>query len=159
MTRPGLLATTLMRLQAHLNEGGAVRAAAVTRSVNSALTGADFIPGSVIGKSLLISHPNGIVVGRGTRIGDRAVLLQHVTLGELHADGAGPHAYPVLGDDVVIGAGACVLGGIRLGDGARVGANAVLTQDVPDGGLAVGVPARVIPAVVRVDARSGENVR
>lgn len=92
------------------------------------------------GDRLYLPHPYGIVIHAATVIGDRCTIYQHVTLGE---DNSRPGA-PTIGDDVVIGAGAAVLGSVRVGNGARVGANAVVIADVPDGAVAVGVPARTV---------------
>jgi serine O-acetyltransferase len=91
-------------------------------------------------------HPHGIVIGSGAIVGAGCTLLQNVTLGERFADGRPPHDYPQVGDRVTIGAGACVLGGVHLGDGAVIGANSVVLSDVPEGGIAVGSPARVLDA-------------
>lgn len=95
-----------------------------------------------IGPGLLLPHSQGTVVG-AWRIGDNATIFQGVTLGAREIDFAyEERCRPTLGDDVTIGAGAKVLGGIHVGNGATVGANAVLLESVPDGAVAVGVPAR-----------------
>lgn len=94
--------------------------------------GADFGPGFVL------IHSNGVVINTGVR-GGRNVFLEHqVTIG------AEKQQAPVLGDDVFIGAGAKVLGNVRIGNRVKIGANAVVTKDLPDGATAVGIPARVI---------------
>lgn len=145
--QPGLAACLLFRLQAALHAKGHGRTASWTRGINLSLTGADFVPGCVAGPGLLIRHPNGLVVGEGVRIGAECTLLHQVTLGERYVDGRAPHLYPVLGNRVTVGAGAKVLGGVTLGDDCVIGANAVVTHDVPSGRVAVGIPARVIPEV------------
>ena len=88
-----------------------------------------------IGGGLLSPHPNGIVIHPGVRIGPNCPIFQQVTLG------VGKDSVPVVGGHVDIGAGATVLGAVRLGDHCEVGANAVVTRDVPEGMIAVGVPA------------------
>ncbi|MDJ0350798.1 DapH/DapD/GlmU-related protein [Cryobacterium sp. PH29-G1] len=92
-------------------------------------------------------HPSGIVIGGGAILGKGCTVLQHVTLGEKYAVGSGPHLYPRVGDDVVIGAGAKLLGGVHIGNGASIGANAVVTIDVPSGAVAVGIPAVLLSSV------------
>ncbi|MBB1160401.1 serine O-acetyltransferase [Aquariibacter albus] len=121
--------------------GAPVRAwAAFRHRFWSVVTGADIPLNSCIDGGLMMLHPNGIVIHPGARIGPNAFLLQQVTLG------TGPRpGLPVLGADVMVGAGAKVLGGVLLGDHCRVGANAVVVDDVPAGAVAVGIPARVLP--------------
>ncbi len=94
------------------------------------LTGVEIAPGAAIGPGLMISHGHGIVVGEGARIGARALLMHQVTIGA--ADVERLDRMPTIGDDVVIGAGARLIGGIRVGDRVLVGVNAVVTRDVPD---------------------------
>ena len=109
----------------------------------------DISPTAVIGGGLCMPHPIGIVIGGDCRLGRRLRIMQGVTLGLVEAasdtaPGMDPRRSPVVGDGVRIWAGARVVGGIRLGDGCTVGANAVVLRDVPAGWVAVGVPARVI---------------
>ncbi len=106
----------------------------------SIVTQADIPPNAQIAGGLHLPHPNGIVVHPDARIGPNCLLMQQVTLG---LDGTREGA-PRLGGHVDIGAGAKVLGPVVIGDGAAVGANAVVLCDVPPGHLAVGVPARII---------------
>lgn len=91
--------------------------------------------------SLILRHPIGIIIGEGVEIGENVTIFQNVTLGRSDTY---VHAYPVIGDNTVIYAGAAVLGGVTIGKNCIVGANAVVTKDVPDGSIAVGIPARVI---------------
>ena len=101
------------------------------------------LPWSVkVGRGVIIEHQGGIVVHGASVIGDRCILRQGCTLGLRRLDDL--TAAPVLEDDVQLGAGAVLLGSIRIGRGARIGANAVVLDDVPPGGLAVGVSARII---------------
>lgn len=102
--------------------------------------GSDVCAGARIGRNAMLPHPNGVVIHPHAIIGDDCVIMQQVTIGEIRAG-----QVPVVGDKVYIGAGAKILGGIRIGDGASIGANAVVLQDVPDGWVAVGIPAVVRP--------------
>ncbi len=119
--------------------------------LNQFLTGVDIGPGAAIGPGLMIVHGQGIVVGGYARIGRNAILLQQVTIGS--PDPGHREAMPVIGDDVFIGAGAKLIGAIQVGDGAFIGVNAVVAQDVPPrsrvvvrGGVEV-TPRRDLPAV------------
>lgn len=107
-------------------------------------TGADIQPSAVIGPGLLILHPAGIVVGVRARVGRDCTMLQGVTLGETLRPG--DSSYPVIGDSVMIGAHAVLLGKLTVGDHAKIGANAVVLGDVATGCVAAGVPARVLRA-------------
>jgi serine O-acetyltransferase len=95
-----------------------------------------------IGRGVIIEHQGGIVIHGATVIGDGSIIRQNCTLGIRSLDDL--DAAPVLGCRVNVGAGAVILGRVRVGDGAAIGANAVVLNDVPDGALAAGVPARLI---------------
>ena len=105
----------------------------------SVMTGSDIALNCDIGGGLLIPHPNGIVIHPGVRIGVNCLILQQVTIGTRNSP-----EVPIIEGHVDIGAGAKILGSIRIGAHARVGANAVVLSNVPDGGIAVGIPARVV---------------
>ena len=105
-------------------------------------TGIEIHPGATIGKNLFIDHGMGVVIGETAIIGDNCTLYQGVTLGGTGKEHGKRH--PTLGDNVLIGAGAKVLGPFRVGDNARVAAGAVVLSEVPDDATAVGVPARVV---------------
>lgn len=105
-------------------------------------TGIEIHPGATIGKGLFIDHGMGVVIGETTEIGDNCTLYQNVTLGGTGKDHGKRH--PTLGNNVMIGVGAKVLGPFRVGDNARVAAGAVVLDEVPDNATAVGVPARVV---------------
>lgn len=113
-------------------------------------TGIEIHPGASIGRRLVIDHGTGIVIGETTKIGDDVLLYQGVTLGGTGKDVGKRH--PTLGSNVLVGAGARVLGPITIHDNARIAAGAVVLQDVPENATAVGVPAQI----VRV---GGEKVR
>ena len=105
------------------------------------LTGIEIHPGARIGRRLFIDHGMGVVIGETTVIGDDCILFHGSTLGGRSMRRGKRH--PTLGDRVLVGAGAKVLGPVWVGDDAQVGANAVVTKDIPNGCVAVGVPARV----------------
>jgi serine O-acetyltransferase len=108
-------------------------------------TGVDIHPGARIGRGLFIDHGMGTVVGETAELGDGVTLLHQVTLGA--RGGSRPtergKRHPTLGDRVTVGAGAKILGPIRVGDDAIIGANAVVLSEVPSGATAVGIPARI----------------
>jgi serine O-acetyltransferase len=107
-------------------------------------TGIEIHPGARIGRRFFIDHGMGVVIGETADIGDDCTLYHGVTLGGTTWNKGKRH--PTLGHGVVIGAGAKVLGPITLGDGAKVGSNAVVVKDVPPGATAVGIPARLVEA-------------
>jgi len=104
-------------------------------------TGIEIHPGATIGRRVFIDHGMGVVIGETAEIGDDSTLYHGVTLGGTSWNKGKRH--PTLGRNVVIGAGAKILGPILVGDGAKVGSNAVVVRDVPPGATAVGIPARV----------------
>jgi len=108
-------------------------------------TGIEIHPGAVIGRRVFIDHGMGIVIGEAAEVGDDCTIYQGVTRGGTSLY-KGAKRHPTLGKGVVVSAGAKVLGGFTVGDGARVGANAVLLKPVPPGATAVGIPARIIEA-------------
>jgi len=114
------------------------------------LTGIEIHPGATVGRRVFIDHGMGIVVGETAEIGDECTIYQGVTLGGTSLY-KGVKRHPTLGRGVVVSAGAKVLGGFTVGDGARVGANAVLLKPVPAGATAVGIPARIIEAKDETD--------
>ena len=106
------------------------------------LTGIEIHPGAQIGRRFFIDHGMGVVIGETAVIGDDVTLYQGVTLGGTSLNGGKRH--PTLSNKVIVGAGAQVLGPITVGEGARVGANAVVLKDVPAGATMVGIPARAV---------------
>ena len=106
------------------------------------ITGIEIHPGAAIGSGLFIDHGMGVVIGETTEIGEHVTLFQGVTLGGTGKQRGKRH--PTLGSHVVVGAGAKVLGPITIGDFVKIGANAVVLQDVPDHSTVVGIPGRIV---------------
>jgi serine O-acetyltransferase len=106
------------------------------------LTGIEIHPAAKIGKGFFIDHGMGVVIGETAEVGDNVTLYQGVTLGGTGKERGKRH--PTLGNDVLVGVGAKVLGAITIGDGARIGGGAVVLRDVPPHATAVGVPAKVV---------------
>ena len=106
------------------------------------LTGIEIHPGAKIGKGLFIDHGMGVVIGETTEIGDNCTIYQGVTLGGTGKDVGKRH--PTIGDNVMIGAGAKVLGPVKIGSGSKIASNAVVIHEVPEDSTAVGIPAKVV---------------
>ena len=106
------------------------------------ITGVEIHPAATIGRRLVIDHGTGIVIGATTEIGDDCLIYQGVTLGGTGVMQGKRH--PTLGNNVMVGSGAKVLGPIKIGDNARVAANSVVLREVPDNSTVVGVPGRVV---------------
>lgn len=106
------------------------------------VTGIEIHPGAKIGKGLLIDHGSGVVIGETAEIGDNCLIYQGVTLGGTGKEHGKRH--PTLGNNVMVGAGARVLGPFKVGDNAKIAANAVVLEEVPPNATAVGVPARIV---------------
>ena len=113
------------------------------------LTGIEIHPGATIGKSLFIDHGMGVVIGETAEIGDNCTIYQGVTLGGTGKDVGKRH--PTLGNNVMVGAGAKVLGPVNLGDNTKIAAGAVVLNDTPESSTAVGIPAKIV-------RRKGEKV-
>ncbi len=124
-------------------------------------TGIEIHPGAKIGRGLFIDHGMGVVIGETTEIGDNVTLYQGVTLGGTGKDKGKRH--PTLENDVVVGAGAKVLGPIKIGAGSKIGANAVVLKDVLAKATAVGIPARVIfekpVTIIEINGYLGKSKR
>ena len=105
-------------------------------------TGIEIHPAATIGKGFFIDHGTGVVIGETTEIGDNCVIYQGVTLGGTGKETGKRH--PTLGNNVMVGAGAKVLGPIKIGNNVKIAAGAVVLSDIPDNSTAVGVPARVV---------------
>ena len=116
------------------------------------VTGIEIHPGAQIGSGLFIDHGMGVVIGETAVIGNNCTIYHNVTLGG-RGHNKGKKRHPTLGDNVLVGAGAKILGNVRIGDNANIGANAVILYDVPDGATVVGVPGKV----VRIDGKPANH--
>ena len=138
---PGLHALVLHRRASWCRRHGLHWLARFISHISRFLTGIEIHPGATIGRRVFIDHGMGVVIGETAEIGDDSTLYHGVTLGGTSWNKGKRH--PTLGRNVVIGAGAKILGPILIGDGAKVGSNAVVVRDVPPGSTAVGIPARI----------------
>lgn len=141
-TYPGLHAVLVHRLTHRLWRRNLKWLARLLSNVARLFTGIEIHPGAVIGRRFFIDHGMGVVIGETAVIGDDCTLYHGVTLGGTTWQKGKRH--PTLGRDVVVGAGAKVLGPLQIGDGVRIGSNAVVVKSVPPGATVVGVPGRVI---------------
>lgn len=112
------------------------------------LTGIEIHPGAQIGKGFFIDHGMGVVVGETAEVGDNVTLYHGVTLGGTGKDTGKRH--PTVGDNVVIGSGAKILGPIFIGSNSKIGANSVVLKDVPEGSTVVGIPGKVVRQNINV---------
>lgn len=138
----GFHAVLAYRVAHILHTHGHVLGARVISQGAKFLTGIEIHPGAKIGKGLFIDHGSGVVIGETAEIGDNCTLYQGVTLGGTGKDVGKRH--PTLGNNVMIGAGAKVLGPFRIGDNSKIAANAVVLSEVPPDSTAVGIPAKVV---------------
>jgi serine O-acetyltransferase len=141
---PGLVACILLRAQQKLFEARQVRLAYLLRTVGVLLFSADFVPGMRIGRGLYLPHPMGVTMGGGLRVGDNVTILQGVTAGTRHPDGSIAQEFATICDGAIICTNAVLVGGVRVGKDAQVGANSVVLSDVADGAVVLGVPARQV---------------
>lgn len=139
---PGLHAIALHRLSHLLWRSGLLWPARMLSQFGRWITGIEIHPGAVIGRRFFIDHGMGIVIGETAEIGDDCTLYHGVTLGGTAWKKEKRH--PTLGNNVVVGAGAKVLGPIKIGSNARVGSNSVVVKDVPEGATVVGIPGRIV---------------
>ncbi|MGZ4510018.1 MAG: serine O-acetyltransferase [Mycobacterium sp.] len=139
---PGVHAIWGHRISHWLWNRGARLAARTLGEVNRILTGVDIHPGAVLGSGLFIDHATGVVIGETAEVGEDVTIYHGVTLGGSGRDTGKRH--PTIGDRVIIGAGAKVLGAIKIGDDSRIGANAVVVKEVPSSAVVIGVPGQVI---------------
>ncbi len=138
---PGVHALAFHRLAHRLWTGGWRTSARFVSHVARFLTGIEIHPAARLGPGLFIDHGMGVVIGETAEVGENVTLLQGVTLGGTSLKREKRH--PTLGDNVVVGAGAKILGAFKIGDGSRIGAGSVVVREVPPNSVVVGVPGRV----------------
>ena len=154
LTYPGLHALMFYRVSSRLRQNNLHLLARIVSHLGRFFTGIEIHPGAAIGKGLFIDHGMGVVIGETAVIGDDVTLYQGVTLGGTGKERGKRH--PTLGDRVVVGVGAKILGAVTIGNDAKIGGGAVVLTDVPAHTTAVGVPAK---AVICTDPHSGERRR
>ncbi len=140
---PGVKAAVLHRLAHSLYKLRLYFLARLVSETSRFLTGIDIHPGARLGRGVIIDHGMGTVIGETAEVQDNVIIYQGVTLGGTNLDKVKRH--PTIECNVVIGAGAKVLGNIVVGRGSRIGANSVVIEDVPPFSTVVGIPGRVIP--------------
>lgn len=150
---PGFHAVLLHRLAHRLYRGKFRLLARIISQWSRAMTGIEIHPGATIGRRFFIDHGMGVVIGETTEIGDDVLLYQGVTLGGTGNQRGKRH--PTLGNNVVVGTGAKVLGNITIGNHVRVGAGSVVVKPVPDNSTVVGIPGRVVRGPAHVDLEHG----
>ena len=141
---PGVHAVWGHRISHWLWQRGARLAARALAELTRILTGVEIHPGAVLGAGLFIDHATGVVIGETAEVGDDVTIFHGVTLGGTGRETGKRH--PTVGDRVTIGAGAKILGPIKIGDDSRIGANAVVVKEVPSSAVVVGVPGQIISA-------------
>ena len=151
-TYPGVHAIIMHRISHAISNKGFKWLARILSNVARLLTGIEIHPGAKIGRRFFIDHGMGIVIGETAEIGDDCSLYHGVTLGGTSWSPGKRH--PTLGNNVVVGAGAKILGPIMINDGARIGSNAVVVKEVPAGATVIGVPGR---EVIRRETDSEKN--
>lgn len=142
---PGVHARILHRMSHGLWQWRLFWLARLLSHIARFLTGIEIHPGATIGRRFFIDHGMGVVIGETAEIGDDVTLYHGVTLGGTSWKEGKRH--PTLGNGVVVGAGAKILGPIHIGDGAKIGSNAVVVREVPAGATAAGIPARILDEV------------
>jgi serine O-acetyltransferase len=143
LTYPGFHAVLLYRIAHFLYRNRLTLPARLVSLLGRFLTGVEIHPGAVIGPGFFIDHGMGVVIGETTVIGSDVTLYQGVSLGGTGKD-SGQKRHPTLGNHVLVGAGAKILGNVTIGEGVRVGSNAVVLRSIPPHSTVVGIPGRVV---------------
>jgi serine O-acetyltransferase len=154
---PGVQALMFHRLTHWLYRIGIPFVPRLISTISRFLTGIEIHPGAKIGKGVFIDHGMGVVIGETAIVGDYALIYQDVTLGGTGKESGKRH--PTLGENVVVGAGAKVLGNIQVGNNVRIGAGSVVLRDVPSNTTVVGVPGRLIRVDHNADVLAHGKVR
>ncbi|MSN96821.1 serine O-acetyltransferase [Campylobacter sp. FMV-PI01] len=139
---PGVWALINHRFAHYLYRKNFRRIARVISGISRIFTGVDMHPGAVIGRKVFFDHATGIVIGETAIVGDEVLLYQGVTLGGVSLEKIKRH--PTLEDGVIVGAGAKILGNITIGKNSKIGANAVVTKDIPPNSTVVGIPGKIV---------------
>jgi serine O-acetyltransferase len=156
LTYPGLHAVLAHRVAHWLWVRGHRFTARMVASLAHTITAVDIHPGATLGPGVFIDHATGVVIGETTVIGEDVTIYQGVTLGGTSLRPGKRH--PTLGNRVVVGAGAKVLGDITIGDDARIGANAVVVRPVPAGTVVVGVPGQIVARTSALEQDHGVDM-
>lgn len=143
---PGLHALVAYRFAHRLYKWNIPLVPRVISYLTRIITGIEIHPGAEIGRRFFIDHGEGVVIGETTIIGDDVLIYQQVTLGGTGKESGKRH--PTLGNNVIVGAGAKVLGNITIGDNVRIGAGSVVVEDVPEHSTVVGIPGRIVHRAV-----------
>jgi len=152
---PGLHALILHRISHKLRYWGVPLLPRMISYVSRIITGIEIHPGARIGRRFFIDHGMGVVIGETTHIGDDVLIYQGVTLGGTGKEHGKRH--PTIGNNVIIGAGAKVLGNLNIGDNSRIGAGSVVVDNVPENATVVGIPGRVVQQRVEVNGQLQHN--
>ena len=149
LTYPGVKAVFFHKISNFFYIAGFDLIARIISQTVRFFTGIEIHPGAKIGKNLFIDHGMGVVIGETSEIGDNVTIYHAVTLGgispSINSDNQrNEKRHPSIGDDVVIGSGAQIIGPIKIGNGSRIAANAVVVKDVPDNSTMVGIPAKAV---------------
>lgn len=143
LSNPGMIASVILRAQQIAMRRGNLTLAFLLRTLGMVLIGADFVPGVDVGPGLLMPHPNGVVIGVGLRVGANVTFGGGITAGVKQPDTPGS-GFPAICDGAIVLANAVLVGPVRVGRAAQVGANSVLLTDAPECAVMFGVPARKI---------------
>ena len=149
LTYPGVKAVFFHKIANFFHVAGFDLIARIISQITRFFTGIEIHPGAKIGKNLFIDHGMGVVIGETSEIGNDVTIYHAVTLGGISPSVDSERQrhekrHPTIGDNVVIGSGAQIIGPVKVGNGARIAANAVVVKDVPDDATMVGVPAKVV---------------
>ena len=149
LTYPGVKAVFFHKIANFFHVAGFDLIARIISQTTRFFTGVEIHPGAKIGKNLFIDHGMGVVIGETSEIGNNVTIYHAVTLGgiapSVDSDSQrNSKRHPTIGDDVVIGSGAQIIGPIKVGNGSRIAANAVVVNDVPENATMIGIPAKVV---------------